>query len=63
MAARAPISPIEAYTMIFPLPQLPTLSTDEVAVGTSTGAGTKEFKDVFSYLALGRCRPDIATTF
>ena len=37
-------------------PQLPTLSTDEAAAGTSIRAGTEEFKDVFSNLALGRCR-------
>jgi len=37
-------------------PQLPTLSTDEAAAGTSNGAGTEEFKDVFSNLALRRCR-------
>jgi hypothetical protein len=49
--------------MIFHLPQLPTLSTDETVIGTSTGVGTEEFKDVFSDLALGHFRTDIATTF
>jgi hypothetical protein len=42
--------------MIFRLPQLPTLSTDEAVARTSTGAGTEDFKDVFSDLALGHCR-------
>jgi hypothetical protein len=38
--------------MVFPLPQLPTLSADKAATGTSTRSGTKEFKDVFSDLVL-----------
>ena len=56
MVARALVSPIEAYMMIFRLPQLPTLSTDEAAPGTSNRVGTEEFKDVFSDLALGHGR-------
>ena len=54
VVARAPVPPIEAFTMVFSLPQLPTLSVDKVATRTSTGPGTKEFKDVFSNLALSR---------
>jgi len=42
--------------MVFPLPQLPTLSADKAATRTSTGSGTKEFKDVFSNLVLN-CNP------
>jgi len=63
VVTRALVSPIKAYMMIFRLPQLPTLSTDETVIGTSTGVGTEEFKDVFSDLALGHFRTDIATTF
>jgi hypothetical protein len=43
---------IEASTTIFPLPQLPALSSRERASMTSTKFGTIEFQDIFVDLAL-----------
>lgn len=54
MVAHALIPPIEASMMVFSLPQLLTLSADKATTRTSTGPGTKEFKDVFSNLTLSR---------
>ena len=44
---------MEAYVMVFSLPQLPTLLAEEAASGTFTKAGTKDFTDIFLDLALG----------
>lgn len=45
--------PIEAPDAIFPLPQLPALSSRKRASMTSTKSGTIEFQDIFVDLALG----------
>ena len=47
--------------MVFPLPQLPALLVEEATSRTSTRASTKEFKGVFSNLALGRNFFDFST--
>lgn len=51
----------EAFTVVFPLPQLLALLVEEAAARTSTRASTKEFKGVFSNLALGCNSIDFST--
>jgi hypothetical protein len=52
---------IEAFAAVFPLPQLLVLLVEEAATRTSIKASTKEFKGVFSNLALGRNSIDFST--
>jgi len=56
VATRTLVLLIEAYVMIFSLPQLPTLLAEEAAFKTFTKADAKDFKDIFLDLALG-CNP------
>jgi hypothetical protein len=51
----------EAFAAVFPLPQLLALLVEEAATRTFTRASTKEFKGVFSNLALGRNSIDFST--
>lgn len=54
VATRPPAPQKEAPATIFPMPQTPALTAKEAVAGTSTGATPREFRDVFSELALRR---------
>ena len=54
VATRPPAPQKEAPAVIFPLPQTLAMTVEEAIAGNSTGAALKEFRDVFSELALRR---------
>jgi hypothetical protein len=54
MKSCVPVSSIEVPLVEFSLPYFPVLPVEEEAIRFSIRAGLKEFKDVFSYLALSR---------